>query len=396
MKKYILLTALALLLASFRMIHAQNYTSGDTMYVCHHDVAYSFVVDGVDSIVFSKPSAEIVDPSTAQRANCKIAFDVSEISLPAGESLDVSYTLTDASPNAVVKSIAPNGWTSKVIEATQTGGTIKVTAPTLTADTTEVVAFVKDVDNADIALLRCIGVVEPPAEDIHIIVADGVTIDMVRVAGGTFMMGGTYEQGTDAESDEKPTHEVTLSSFYIGVYEVTQELWTAIMGSNPSYFSGTNLPVENVTWNDCQAFIEKLNTATGKTFRMPTEAEWEYAARGGHKSKGYKYSGSDNIDDVAWYGSNAKLSTHTVGSKAPNELGIYDMSGNVFEWCQDWYGSYSSDAQTNPTGPGNGSGRITRGGGYDTSTPYCRCSFRLFKSPDATNKNYGLRLVLSE
>ena len=160
---------------------------------------------------------------------------------------------------------------------------------------------------------------------------------MVAVEGGTFTMGATPEQGSYYNKSERPTHQVTVSSFWIGKTEVTQELWIALMGSNPSYFHSSNLqPVEHVSWNDCQEFITKLNEATGKTFRLPTEAEWEFAARGGNKSQGYKFSGSDNDDDVAWYDSNSGGKTHPVASKAPNELGIYDMSGNLFEWCRKW------------------------------------------------------------
>ena len=172
---------------------------------------------------------------------------------------------------------------------------------------------------------------------------NGITFKMVKVQGGTFTMGATAEQGGVVTSDEKPAHEVTLSSFSIGQTEVTQELWEAVMGSNPSYWKGSKLPVEQVSWNDCQEFVKKLNALTGQKFRLPSEAEWEYAARGDSQSRGYKYSGSNNIDDVAWYDGNSDK-THAVATKQPNELGIYDMSGNVLEWCQDWYGNYTEGA----------------------------------------------------
>lgn len=220
-------------------------------------------------------------------------------------------------------------------------------------------------------------------------------IDMVFVNGGTFTMGATAEQDTDAAIDEEPTHSVKLSDFYIGKYEVTQAQWRAVMGTNPSYFKGDNLPVEWVSWNDIQEFIKKLNAQTGKRFRLPIEAEWEYAARGGSKSKGYKYCGSNNIDDVAWYRSNSSSKTHPVGQKTPNELGIYDMSGNVGEWCQDLYGYYSSEAQTNPTGPSSGSDRVLRGGGWCNGARFCRVSDRKINFPDYRASNYGFRLVLS-
>ena len=219
-------------------------------------------------------------------------------------------------------------------------------------------------------------------------------IEMVWVSGGTFTMGATSEQGSDAWDNEKPAHSVTLSGYYIGKYEVTQKLWKAVMGSNPSYFKGDNLPVEQVSWNDVQEFIRKLNQLTGKSYRLPTEAEWEYAARGGSNSRGYKYSGSDNIGSVVWYWDNSNKTTHPVGSKSPNELGIYDMSGNVYEWCSDWYGSYSSSSQRNPKGPASGSNRVNRGGGWSYDARYCRVSSRSGHSPGGGNFSLGFRLVL--
>ena len=206
---------------------------------------------------------------------------------------------------------------------------------------------------------------------------NGVTFTMIAVEGGTFQMGATSEQGSDADGDEKPVHTVTLSDYYIGETEVTQELWKAVMGSNPSIFSGyPQRPVELVSWNDCQEFITKLNELTGENFRLPTEAEWEYAASGGNKSQGYKYSGSNTIGNVAWYDDNSSSTTHDVKTKQANELGIYDMSGNVYEWCQDWYGSYSSGSQTNPTGPSSGSDRVHRGGSWYFNARSCRVSHR--------------------
>ena len=220
-------------------------------------------------------------------------------------------------------------------------------------------------------------------------------IEMVFVKGGTFTMGATSEQRRDAESDEKPTHSVTISDYYIGKYEVTQAQWRAVMGNNPSNFKGDNLPVECVSWNDVQVFIQRLNEKTGKRFRLPTEAEWEYAARGGSQSKGYKYSGSNTLDDVAWHYGNSSSKTHPVGQKQPNKLGIYDMSGNVWEWCQDWYGVYSSSSQTNPTGPSSGSYRVLRGGSRFDGAWYCRVSFRRSYDPRTRYDNGGFRLVCS-
>ena len=236
------------------------------------------------------------------------------------------------------------------------------------------------------------------SNNISIPVKDGISIDMVRVEAGTFTMGATPEmKDPDYDYDEKPTHQVTLTNdYYIGKYEVTQALWQAVMGSNPSKFKGDNLPVENVSWKDCQEFLSKLNNTTGKTFRLPTEAEWEYAARGGKKNRGYLYSGSNNISDVAWYSDNSDNKTHAVGFKQANELGIYDMSGNVYEWCQDRKGSYSSSSQVNPTGAASGSYRVRRGGYWSSSARYCRSSDRSSSSPGYRDFDLGLRLVLSE
>lgn len=234
--------------------------------------------------------------------------------------------------------------------------------------------------------------VTPPASQDSTFTVGGVTFKMIYVEGDTFTMGATSEQGNDVDSDVKPIHSVTLSSYSIGETEVTQALWQAVMGSNPSYFSGSNKPVEEVSWDDCQDFIRKLNALTGENFRLPTEAEWEYAARGGNKRRGYKYAGSNNIGNVAWYLSNSDSQSHNVATKLPNELGLYDMSGNVFEWCQDWYGGYSSGSQTNPTGPSSGSYRVIRGGSW--SNWEHRVFDRSFMSPGSRIDRLGLRLAL--
>ena len=218
---------------------------------------------------------------------------------------------------------------------------------------------------------------------------NGVSFKMIAVKGGTFQMGSD-----DGYEWEKPVHQVTLSDYYIGETEVTQELWNAVMGSNPSKFTGNmQRPVEMVSWNDCQTFISKLNQLTGENFCLPTEAQWEYAARGGNKSKGSIYSGSNEIDEVAWYNDNSDRMTHPVKTKAPNELGIYDMSGNVFEWCSDWYGSYSSAAQTDPTGPATGFYRVRRGGSWDDIAASCRVAYRISGAPTNTINYLGLRLA---
>lgn len=226
---------------------------------------------------------------------------------------------------------------------------------------------------------------------------DQSDIEMVPVQGGTFTMGCTSEQGSDCDNDERPAHRVTVSTFYMSKYEITQKQWVEIMGSNPSNFRGDNLPVEQVSWEDVQDFIRKLNLKTGKQYRLPTEAEWEYAARGGTKSKGYKYSGSNTLSTVAWYDDNSGSTTHPVGSKMPNELGLYDMSGNVWEWCGDWYGdrygNYGSSAQTNPAGPSSGSYRVLRGGSWFNIARNCRVSYRDADYPYPRPGRIGFRLV---
>ena len=223
---------------------------------------------------------------------------------------------------------------------------------------------------------------------------NGVQFKMVKVQGGTFQMG------TDSRTwkNQTPVHSVTLSDYYIGQTEVTQELWKAVMGNTPSYFKGDcNLPMDYVSWNDCQEFIKKLNRLTGKNFRLPTEAEWEYAARGGSKSRGYKYSGSNDADSVGWWYSGwrgIESKSYLVAQKQPNELGLYDMSGNVYEWCQDWYGKYPSYSQANPKGASMGELRVLRGGSWYFSDVHMENTWRLGRTPDCRGTSYGLRLAL--
>ena len=222
-------------------------------------------------------------------------------------------------------------------------------------------------------------------------------IDMVYVKGGTFTMGSTNEPDGEIYSRETPAHSVTLNDFYICKFEVTQGLWNEVMGSSPSYFTDDdNLPVEQVSWEDCQMFIQRLNDSTGKNYRLPTEAEWEYAALGGSESKGYKYSGSDSIVDVAWCWENSEETTHPVGTKQPNELGIYDMSGNVWEWCSDLYDAYGSGSQVNPIGSETGSNHVLRGGSWRNDAKYCRVKNRFCDMPNVKYFNCGFRLVLSK
>ncbi len=221
---------------------------------------------------------------------------------------------------------------------------------------------------------------------------------MVWVDGGTFTMGAVLEPDEPHPGyylDEVRIHQVTLSGFYICKFEVTQELWLAVMGNNPSHDKGNlRMPVNGVSWNECQEFISKLNKMTGKHYRMPTEAEWEFAARGGNLSKGYLYSGSNNLDDVAWY-EVPDFTPRVVGQKKPNELGLYDMSGNIREWCQDWHIYYTKDAQNNPTGPTSGTERICRGGSVNYGEGYFRVYTRYHDEPSDNHFFHGLRLAAS-
>ena len=215
---------------------------------------------------------------------------------------------------------------------------------------------------------------------------NGLNLKMIFVRGGTFAIGSN-----DGQDDERPVHTVKLDSYHIGETEITQAQWQAIMGSNPSSYKGDNRPVECVSWNDAQEFCKKLSALTGKKYVLPTEAQWEYAARGGNKSKGYTYSGSNSVDEVAKYDSSGGHSN--VKSKKPNELGIYDMSGNVWEWCSDWSGNYSTSPQTNPQGPSSGYFRVERGGGWLNSAGNCRVANRSSNSPSYRGDNYGFRVV---
>ena len=220
--------------------------------------------------------------------------------------------------------------------------------------------------------------------------------DMVLVEGGIFMMGATPEQEDDAWELEFPAHQVKLSSFYLCRVEVTQALWEAVMGSNPSAAQGWNKPVEMVSWDDCSKFITRLNEITGITFRLPTEAEWEYAARGGNRGSKCMYAGSNELEKVAWYNENSEETTHPVGGKQPNELGLYDMSGNVWEWCVDWQNFYSDDIQINPVGDYKSQGRVMRGGCWKQGETLCRVSFRGVSAPEMRTAECGLRLAATK
>jgi formylglycine-generating enzyme required for sulfatase activity len=218
-------------------------------------------------------------------------------------------------------------------------------------------------------------------------------IEMVFVEGGTFQMGFAGSKYYNGDF----IHRVTLNDFYIGKYEITQAQWKAVMGANPSLQNDSDSPVGRVSWEEVQEFIRRLNAHSGKNYRLPTEAEWEYAARGGNKTRGYKYAGSDNLNDVAWYGKDANFEPQPVGRKQPNELGIYDMSGNVWEWCNDWYDDnyYANSPSLDPKGPSTGEQRVIRGGGWHVNLTNCEVAFRNKRKPDTRYSLIGFRLASS-
>ena len=243
---------------------------------------------------------------------------------------------------------------------------------------------------------------EPELREDYTETAFGMNLEMVYVKGGEFTMGCTEEQGWNIGGPasmrdsirEKYIRKTKLDSYHIGRYEVTQAQWKAVMGTDPSYFKGDNRPVECVSWNEAQEFCQKLSEQTGRKYVLPTEAMWEYAARGGvHKTK-TKFAGSNDIEEVAWYGDNSGEETHQVGKKKANALGIYDMSGNVFEWCSDWYmDRYDKADDYNPQGPASGSYRVIRGGNWEDSVK-CRVSSRTCTSPDGHHDSLGFRVAV--
>ncbi len=234
------------------------------------------------------------------------------------------------------------------------------------------------------------------AKEILTFTVNGVSFQMIRVEGGTFTMGAMASDN-QAHDNEKPAHQVTLTyDYYMGQTEVTQALWKAVLGNNPSTMIGDELPVNDISWEDADAFAKRLSELTGCSFHLPTEAEWEFAARGGNKSKGYLYAGSNTLNNVAWWNSNSKGTTHDVGTKQPNELGIYDMSGNVWEWCSDWLGNYSAEALVNPTGPATGKYHVYHGGSWKTGSDFCRISYRRRTLDGYIKETVGLRVALRE
>jgi sulfatase modifying factor 1 len=226
-----------------------------------------------------------------------------------------------------------------------------------------------------------------------------IEINMVPVELGTFTMGCTAEQGKDCIHPEKPDHLVLISAFYMSRFDVTQAQWEAVMGKDNNlskHKNCPNCPADNVSWNDAVAFITRLNELTGKKYRLPTEAEWEYAARGGDKSKGYKYAGSNDPDRVEWYDGNSKDTTHPVGYLQPNELSLFDMNGNVWQWCSDWFDEryYLTRPADNPKGPDHGTTRVIRGGSWVNYARVCRLSYRIGTLPNKRFSNDGFRLAM--
>lgn len=234
----------------------------------------------------------------------------------------------------------------------------------------------------------------PKPIDIDTFWVRGIPVVLIKVEGGTFQMGATNEQSVAANRDEKPAHSITLSDYYLAQIEVTQELWQTIMDKNPSTLKGSNRPVHNVSWYDCMDFLEELNAVSGKNFRLPTEAEWEYAARGGNRSKNFKFAGSNNVEKVAWNSESASPELYYVKQRQPNELYLFDMCGNVYEWCSDIYGQYSDKAQRNPKGAEAGENRVLRGGSWQTPRAKCRVSARHNAIPYDRREDYGLRLAI--
>jgi len=233
--------------------------------------------------------------------------------------------------------------------------------------------------------------------ELHISINDNIfqelMSNMVMVNGGTFDMGATLEQEKDYWENELPVHQVDIDRFKICKYPVSQKLWYAIMGENPSFFKNAEAPVESITWFECQKFIELLSKIMGIKFSLPTEAQWEYASRGGNSSKFYKFSGCGEINDVTWYSENSGFGTKPIGQKKANELGLYDMSGNIWEWCQDWFASYSALPQVNPICEVKTNNKVIRGGSWSSGKDYCRITSRQFMNPLMKQNFLGFRLI---
>lgn len=343
---------------------------------------------GMIEIVSEDYKTNIRISISQEAAHKYLTIDTSEIIFVVNGG---STTIKVNSNTSWKASLSDTSWFTLSSNSGTGNATIIVRAPANPV-TTQKQATIQ-LSTSDNSIKLSVKVTQKGIDPIMTIKIGNTIFNMVRVDGGTFRMGATSEQGYDYSSDERPTHNVSLSGYYCGETEVTEELWYAVMGDDPSYYRSEK-PVVNVSWHDCQDFITRLNARTGKYFRLLTEAEWEFAARGGNKSLGYKYSGSNSVGNVAWYEFNSDSTTHVVGTKTANELGIYDMSGNVWEWCQDWYGSYTSYSVTNPTGPYSGSTRVLRGGSWLYDYRGSRVSKRLYGKPDKGEKDIGFRLAL--
>jgi len=342
------------------------------------------------NIKITMPKAAALEKQIVLKRNDRLTLDL----YPEVQTGTIQVAVTPFDANIELTGDAGENYVSKgmkIFDDIPVGTyTLKVTAERYKTTKEEIILKPYEKINKSIALVE--------GSDID------YGIEMVFVKGGTFQMGCTSEQSSCVRN-EKPVHTVTVGDFYMGKYEVTQKQWRDVMGWNPSYRSKCDdCPVENVSWNDVQEFIKKLNKKTGQHYRLPTEAEWEYAARGGNKSRGYKYSGSNSIGEVAWYDGNSSDRTHRVGTKSPNELGLYDMSGNVWEWCSDWYDKmyYEISPSINPQGPSSGKKRVLRGGSRIYVESNCsvfnrssskpnQCSRYIPKFPDDV---FGFRLVL--
>lgn len=319
-----------------------------------------------------------------------------------GKQLTISYILLDKPADIRVRASVDGGVYFSEPVQNLSGAVGKDVQPSKKTkdgyDTLKIIAYdmreIRGVE--DDSLLYFLVEVDDGSLEIN---CNGIRFKMLPIAGGTFDMGCTKPHGAKHHYEEAtPVHKVKVNDFYMGQYEVTQKLWLSVMDTNPSRWRySDSLPVEQVSWNDAQIFIARLSQITGYRFRLPTEAEWEYAARGGQYSKDCTYPGTDgDLASYCWYGSNSQNITHPVGQLKPNELGLYDMGGNVWEWCSDWMGEYASEMQDNPTGPKYGENRILRGGSLNSPSWGCAVSDRCWYLPDYGYGFHGFRLVLDD
>lgn len=336
----------------------------------------------------SKEEDDVTEPPIVDVTSIKLSQ--TSVTLSPGETIELTATVLPE--NVADKSVTWSSSNSRV--ATVSNGTVTAVAigsATITAQS----GNIKE---------ECSVVVNP----YFVETAAGLNMKMIYVEGGEFMMGATSEQSSDAFDSELPVRRVRLDSYYICECEVTQEQWETVMGTTvveqavkagyeylELYGIGPDYPMYYVSWVEAKAFCQELSRMTGRTYSLPTEAQWEYAARCGKKTDGSKYSGGNSIDDVAWYWDNSGDTAHPVKTKRPNALGLYDMSGSVLEWCYDWYSSsYNANDTDNPTGPSTGVERVLRGGSWFTRARYCRVSHRSYETPDFGDYDYGFRVVV--